>query len=315
VSKSVRIGVAGAGAFGAHHAAKYADHEKAVLTAVYDIDAGRAGALAHKHGASAINDVDALLGAVDALVIAAPASRHYDLAKRALTAGCHVFVEKPLALTLKEADALIAAASARSLVLQVGHQERYVFEAAGLMRRKSSPLRIECRRCAPPTGRGLDVSAVFDLMVHDLDLVRQLTASDVAHIAAEGDGDTVQAELVLENGAVAVLRVDRNARVLERSMELVYEDGVIQVDFVNRKFSNSTPTALSTTFDAADAPLAFRDPLAFGADRFLTAIVYGVDPIVTGPHGRAAIEWALMIEQAQSTVAIADAQARQRLRA
>jgi len=315
VVKRVKIGVAGAGAFGGHHAAKYADHEKAVLTAVYDIDAERSQALAEKHGARVAGDISNLLDAVDAVVITAPARRHYEIAARALGAGRHVFVEKPLALRLDEADALIREAATRGLVLQVGHQERYVFEAAGLMRRKKPPLRIECRRCAPPTGRGMDVSAVFDLMVHDLDLVRQLTLSNVAHVKAEGGADTTQAELILENGAVAVLTVDRNARALVRAMKLIYDDGVISFDFVNRKITNSTPTALTAEFDAAGAPLAFRDPLAFGADRFLTAILDGVDPIVTGQHGRAALEWALMIEEARSSDPADGVQAPERLRA
>jgi len=317
VLKRVNIGVAGAGVFGGHHASKYAIHDKATLRAIYDLDLARAELLAAQHGASAFDDIDDFLNGIDAVIIAAPASSHFNLAEQALRAGRHVFVEKPLAMTLNEADALIALAGKRDLVLQVGHQERYVFEAAGMLARPAPPIRIECKRCAPPTGRGMDVSAIFDLMIHDLDLLRQLTRSKIAHLKVTGDSDEVHAELVLENGVVAVMEASRRAASLTRTMSLTYSDGVIDFDFVNRKTVNTTPTGLCVELDAADAPYALRDPLGFGANGFIDAIMGGVDPVVTGQHGRAAIEWALMIEDALALTGAAKTapQTEERLRA
>ena len=299
VSKRVKIGVAGAGVFGCYHASKYAAHDSADLVAIFDLDSDRAAELAGAHGAAAIGDFDGFLDKIDAAVIATPAVSHFDLALAALSRGRHVFVEKPLALSLGDADRLVKEAEARGRVLQVGHQERYVFDAAGLLNWQTSPKRIECWRMAPATGRGLDVSAVYDLMVHDLDLVRQLTAADVRDVSASGDADETEVEIVLSNGASAHLAVNRNAATLRRGIKLEFEDGVIEFDFVDRKITNSTATDLSISFDAADAPLAFRDPLAYGADRFLAAILEGADPTVSGRCGRAAIEWATMIEQAK----------------
>ncbi len=312
VSKRVRIGVAGAGVFGAHHASKYANHQKSCLAAVYDINVDRSQQLAQQLGAVAHEHFESFLKELDAVIIATPAHSHFDYAAEALNMGCHVFIEKPVATTLEEADTLIRMAASRQLVLQVGHQERYVVAATGLLNRRRKPLRVECQRCAPPTGRGTDVSVVFDLMVHDLDLVRQITGSDLAHISASGDEDKTQADLMLKNGVVASLTADRSASECNRRIKVVYDDGVVDIDLANRTLRNSTPAAINGEFDADRA--AFRDPLAHGADLFLASIMEGVAPIVTGQHGRAAIEWALKIEKAKAGTSDA-APADERLRA
>lgn len=298
LSDCVRIGVAGAGVFGGYHASKYAAHKSSNLVAIFDPDTARAASLAEKHNATAINDLDDFFQQVDAVVVTSPASVHFDVAEQALRAGRHVFIEKPITLEAAHADALISAAKAQGLVLQVGHQERYVFDAAGLLARGKAPKKIDCVRCGPASGRCEDVSVVFDLMVHDIDLVRELTRSDIQHITAEGSAGEVDAELVLENGAIVSLKASRQAELRERRMSLIYDDGVIEFDFVNRTLNNSTPAILGQVFDADNAPLALRDPLEFGAQCFLQAIQENGKPLVSGEAGRDAIAWALRIEEA-----------------
>ena len=303
MSSKLRVGVAGAGVFGAHHASKYAACDEAKLVGVLDRHPDRAEALASRFGARVFTDEEALLDSVDALVIATPAVTHYDFTRAALEAGRHVFVEKPVALTAEDADALIALADARSLILQVGHQERYVAAEMGLFERRDAPLKIDCVRCAAPSGRCEDVSVVFDLMVHDLDLVRQLTKSEMETLDARGDAHEAFAEMSLANGAVASFKASRRAANIERRMTLVYDDGFIEIDFIRRDIVNSTPAALRSDLNGEKAPLAFVDPLGFGAAQFVEAIISGETPVVSGRDGRAAVAWAQRIEDAASIAA------------
>ncbi len=296
MSDKPKIGIVGAGVFGAHHAAKYAGHDKAALTRVFDIDAGRAEKLARRFGVAACQNYSKFLIGLDAVVIAAPATRHYQLAREALEARCHVFVEKPLTLCAEDADTLIELAAAKQLVIQVGHQERYVFDAVGLFGRDRAPTKINCVRRGRASGRCEDVSVVFDLMVHDLDLVRHLTGAELLDVDAIGGAHEVTADLILSNGTIASLNASRRAPSLERRMTLTYDDGVIDFDFVKRAISNSTPMLLDTGFNEAVGSLAYSDPLGFGADQFIVAIHSGQEPIVTGRHGRIAVDWSQRIE-------------------
>jgi predicted dehydrogenase len=172
---SIRIGVLGAGYFGRFHALKLASARGATLVGLHDADAARADLVAGEAGCPALS-AEALLAASDAVVIATPTRHHAPLATRALEAGRHVFVEKPIAATTKEADALVALASARGLVLMVGHIERHS-AAIRTLRRSLGGRRlqsIEAVRVAPFRPRSLDVSVVLDLMIHDLDLILSL---------------------------------------------------------------------------------------------------------------------------------------------
>ena len=298
MSETIRIGVAGAGVFGSYHAAKFASRSDAALVGVFDVDGQRAALLAAKHGAEPFGDFHRFLDAVDAVVVATPASTHFQIAEAALKHGRHVFVEKPLALSVAAADALIDLAQAKTLVLQVGHQERYVCEAIGLLSRPIAPMRIECVRRVPYSGRCGDVSVAFDLMVHDLDIIRQLTKSDALNINADGSVDEITAELFFGNGTLVSVSADRRARDSERRMTLIYEDGVIDFDFVRRKYSNTTGATLREIAAHDQAPVALSDPLAYGAELFIGAVARNETPIVTGHCGRAAVAWACAIEQA-----------------
>ena len=298
MDNKIKVGITGAGVFGSYHAAKYDALEDAVVSGVYDTHFSRAQTLAAKYGAQPFEDYFEFLQNVDAVVVAAPASSHFMLAEAALKHDCHVFVEKPLALTIEAADALIAMADQRKLALQVGHQERYVCEAVGLLDREQKPLRIECVRQSPFTGRCGDVSAVFDLMVHDLDIIRHLTHADLVSHNAEGDAEDIAAELFLDNGTLASLSAGRRAKSSKRTMTIFYEDGVIDFDFVHRRLTNSTPAVLHDAFNSKSPHLALQDPLALGAQLFIDAIKNKKTPVISGSHARSAVLWAQKIEQA-----------------
>lgn len=315
MSERVRIGVAGAGVFGGHHSAKYKQMEKASLAGVFDIDIERANKLAALRDTQVFDDYSELLNVVDAVVIAAPASTHYALAKQALDARRHVFVEKPLALNAEDAGALAALAEKQGLVLQVGHQERYVAMSIGLMGYDAMPVRIECVRCAAPSDRCRDVSVIFDLMIHDFDLVRQLTKSQPDRITAEGHADEAQAELLLMNGVTAAFKASRSTTPVERRMRLIYEEGFIEIDFMKRTIVNTVSAPLHDRFNNADAPLAFTDPLGFGAERFIAAIIDGEDVYVTGRDGADATSWACAVEDGMSSADVKTDSSRERVQA
>lgn len=295
----IRAGVAGAGVFGGYHAAKYASLPGVALAAIFDKDRGRAQALADRHGATAYTEFGAFLAAVDAVTVATPASHHFAYAKAALDAGRHVLVEKPLALDIEDAEALIALASLRGLILQVGHQERFVAEALGLFERGRTPRRVRCRRVNPRSGRGEDVSVVLDLMIHDLDLLRRLPLGPLVAISATGDRDDAEAELCFANGARAVLHASRTAPVADRRMALDYDDGTVSIDFVARDIKDTTKARRAViALERPDADPAFADPLGFGVARFVSAVRGQSDCPIPGEEGRDALEWAVMIDKA-----------------
>ena len=296
MSDTLRAGVVGAGVFGGFHAKKYIELEGVDFVGVYDLHPDRAAALAAPLGARAFADLDALLAEIDILTIASPAIAHAGEALAALTAGKPVYVEKPVTTTLEDADKVIAEAARRGLPVAVGHQERVVFQAMGLFDVTEKPLRLEAVRRGTPSPRNHDVSAVLDLMIHDLDLALTLTDADPIAVEAEGSEDETQAEVTFADGFTAVFGTSRIADARERTMKLVYPSGGLTIDFVARTFHNSTGFALNEHFTETPAG---RDPLGASVRAFIDA-VRGVSPrpLVTGEEAARALDLALGVEQA-----------------
>jgi predicted dehydrogenase len=299
ISAKVRVGVIGAGVFGGYHAQKFAASGHAVLVGVVDKQFNTAQALVAKVGTGEVfASVEALFAAVDAVVIATPASTHAMLARQALAAGKHVLVEKPLALRGAEARDLAKLAVERNLVLQVGHQERLVFEAMGLFSTPERPKRIEAMRMGPrsPDGRCEDVSVVFDLMIHDLDLAAELFGGEAHTATAYGRTthtrylDEASAELVFPNG-VARLTASRCSPARKRTMKIDYPSGRVEIDMITREVVNTTP------FDIrADVSAVLPDPLGAADEAFLAAIQGRHASPVTGGVGARAAALAELVE-------------------
>src|ERR1700742_3740384 len=185
----LKAAVVGAGAFGRHHASKYRGIDGVVLSAIADANPDvRKGSLAN-HGVAAVADWHDLLGRVDLVSICTPAVTHSAIVRAFLNSGAHVLVEKPIATSLEEADALIALAEKTGRVLTVVHQERFVFARTGLLDFPDAPKEVSCWLQGPWTGRGADVSAVLDLMIHDLDLVHQLIPGQGADVEARSHAE------------------------------------------------------------------------------------------------------------------------------
>jgi predicted dehydrogenase len=298
----LKAGVVGAGSFGGHHARKYASLDGVDLVGVFDPDAERAKALAESLGVAAFDDLAALLERIDVVTVASPASTHAGAALAALSAGKSVYVEKPIATSLEDADRLVQLAARKKVVLACGHQERIVSKAMGLLDLPEAPLFLESIRFQTWGQRNTDVSCVLDLMIHDIDLALAMSKAEPLTVEAVGRTthgpflDEVTAEVTLGDGAGLKLCASRIAPDRARRMRIVLPSGEIEVDFVARTFVNTTPFALNADF--ADTP-AGRDPLGASVAAFLAAVRgEAARPAVTGEEAARALDLALAVEMA-----------------
>jgi predicted dehydrogenase len=299
VKYPIRVGVAGAGVFGGNHAKKLAANENAILVGIFDRDLARAQALAEPLGAVGYDDLNVMLAQIDALVVATPAVAHGGVARAAIDAGRHCLVEKPLAATHEDALILCEHAHSRGLILQAGHQERYIFKAMGLLDVKQSPKHLEAIRVGLPSVRGADVSATLDLMVHDIDLARLLFGCEPVSISAQRlsgsaeNPDAVEADLVFANGGTAHFLASRAADERDRRMSITYEAGEVAIDFIAKSFVDGPQFGLFSDF-ATRIP----DPMGAATADFLAAIA-GLAPVaITGVDGAAAVGIAQAIDKA-----------------
>jgi predicted dehydrogenase len=298
MTTQIRTGLIGAGAFGANHARQLSQATGSSFQGVYDVDADRAEDMARRYGVRPFTALPDLFAATDALIIATPAKTHGALAGAAVAAGKHVFVEKPLAATPQEADDLVAAAARAGVVIQAGHQERFVLASLGLFAAPEKPVLVESTREGPFTGRGMDVSVTLDLMIHDLDLIAVLFGDAPSAISAEGKAvrgaefDEVSAHLTFARGE-ARLKASRTAEERKRTMRAVFPSGEVKIDFLARTMSNTTPFALDPEF-AAKTP----DPLKLNVQAFLAAVAARGGSPIPGESGAAAVRLAAAIDAA-----------------
>ena len=311
----LRIGVFGAGHFGRFHALKLASARRASLSGLHDPDAARAGLVAAQAGCAAL-DAGALLAASDAVIIATPTSHHAVLAERALRAGLHVFVEKPITATLAEADALVALAATTGRVLMVGQIERHSaairtlrasLERPGLAGRNL--VMLDATRVAPFRPRSLDVSVVLDLMIHDLDLILSLVPSPLLEVRAVGGPvmtalpDWAVAQLRFANGTQAQVTASRVAVGLERKLRLLGPEGEMRVDFLARSLDflgpgGEVPAEHMPGWGLTHRSWTDHDSLEAEHSAFIGAILDGAPHEADGAQGRAALDAALRVEAA-----------------
>ena len=310
-SRTLRAAVVGAGVFGRFHAAKYKAMPGVELVGIVDRSSEAAQAAAKELGCQPFVDTYGLAGEIDIVTVATPAVAHAAAVVRLLEEGVHAYVEKPIASSLAEADRIVAAAGANGRVLQVGHQERFVFAHMGLLNRKTPPLRIECHRAGPWSGRGTDVNVALDLMVHDIDLVHQIAAGEALVVSArtrsrpDSYGDEVSAQLAMSDGCRVNLFASRIAEARRRFMRIEYADGTIFVDFIARTIENSTPEPLTTIFGEGAGGVA-ADPLGYAVGDFVRCVREDDRPLVTGEDGRRALATTLAILGAAHSPATRD---------
>ncbi len=298
----LRAGVIGAGVFGGYHAGQYARLPGVELVGVCDLRPEAAEALADKHGVMAFGSEAELIAACDIVSVTSPAVAHAASALAALAAGKPVYIEKPIATDLEDADRIVTAAERRGLVTACGFLERAGFAAMGLFDIPERPLRLEAVRLGLPSPRNLDVSVVLDLMIHDLDLALALDPAEPMTVEASGSGrsgegfDAVEVEADFEDGFLCRFRASRIAEARERTMTLVYPSGEVRVDFLTHAFENTTPFALNPDFENTPAG---RDKLGASMAAFIAAVRGEASaPLATARDGARALDLALAVEQA-----------------
>lgn len=236
---TVRVGVIGVGYLGQHHARIYSEIGTAELAAVVDIDGQRANSFAEKYGCLAHNDYREIFDSVDALSIVTPTTTHFSIALDCLRAGKDVLIEKPITVSVSEADELIREAEHRGCIVQVGHLERYnpaVLSASAMIK---DPLFIESERFSPFLGRGTDVDVTLDLMIHDVDIILSLIALPVREIKAVGAKvltekiDVTKAWIEFENGCTALATVSRLSPEKRRRLKIFQKDSYLSIDYQN----------------------------------------------------------------------------------
>jgi predicted dehydrogenase len=256
--KKIKIGVLGVGHLGKFHLNCIKMIPEMELVGFYDNNEANAKRIAEDYNIAYFNDVDTLLEAVDAVDIVTPTTTHFALAKKAIAAKKHIFIEKPVTETVEEAEWLLKESRAARLKVQVGHVERFNPALLSIADMPMQPLFIEAHRLAMFNPRGTDVSVVLDLMIHDLDIVLSLVKSKVASISASGvpvvsnTADIVNARIEFENGCVANLTASRISIKNMRKIRIFQPDGYFSLDFLEK-------TSQAIRLFDADAPDAPED--------------------------------------------------------
>ena len=306
---ALRTAVVGVGYLGNFHAQKYAALPDVELVGVVDSDPDRAAQIAAALGTTPHVDHRELIGRVDAVSVVVPTQFHHAVARDFLGAGVHVLIEKPITVTIAEADELIAIADEKRVVFQVGHLERFNPALVALEDVLSEPLFIESVRIAPFKPRGTDVNVVLDLMIHDIDIIQHIVGSPVERIDAigapvfTGEEDIANARILFENGCVANVTASRISLKSERKMRIFQRDAYITLDFQNRKVlvakkgsGELFPGVPNVKVDERE--LGEADALKSEIESFIAAIREGRQPQVSGRDGRMALETALKINAA-----------------
>lgn len=309
----LRTAVIGVGYLGNFHAQKYAALEGVELVGVVDADVARGAEVAATCSCQAFTDYRELIGKVDAVSVVVPTQYHHQVAKEFLAAGVHVLIEKPITVTIEQADELINLADAAKLVFQVGHLERFnpVMMAAEEVLRE--PLFVESVRIAPFKPRGTDVNVVLDLMIHDIEIIQHLVKSSVAKIDAigapvfTGEEDIANARIAFENGCVANVTASRISLKSERKMRIFQRDAYLTLDFQNKKVlvakkGEGELLPGIPNVQVKEQELGQSDPLLSEISSFVEAITEGKQPQVSGRDGRMALETALKINEALNRI-------------
>ena len=311
MGETVRIAVVGVGHLGRHHARILSGLEGASLEAVVDTAPGRAVEIAATSGGRALTDYRELLGEVDAVSIAAPTELHHEIAIPFLERGTSVLVEKPMARTLAEADAMIAAAAASGATLAVGQTERYNPAIATVLPLVTSPRFIEVHRLGVFPDRSLDIDVIFDLMIHDLDIIAALVRSEVTSVEAVGvpvltpKFDIANARLRFASGCIANLTASRISRERVRKIRFFQPDSYISIDYAAQEVEGWRLVRQDgdrPKIEGGSLPVQKDEPLRRELADFVRAVTTRTTPMVDGHAGRTALELATRIAEKMESV-------------
>ena len=301
--RKVRVAVVGTGEFGRNHARVYRELENAELAGVFDQDGSRAREIAKDFQTRAFQGIAELRGAIDAASVAVPTEAHREIGCALLDMGIDVLIEKPMARTVREADELIGAAERNGRILQVGHVERFNPAVLAVEPVVNRPLFFEVHRLGVFTPRSLDVDVIYDLMIHDLDILLALVKEPVVEVKAVGipvlteKVDIAHARLEFAGGAVANVTASRVSTERVRKMRFFQQHEYISLDYARRdalrvRVKQPGPQP-EFAFEKLEAPPT--EPLRAELEAFLDAAQTRREPKTSGQAGRGALELATRV--------------------
>ncbi|MGA9145789.1 MAG: Gfo/Idh/MocA family oxidoreductase [Candidatus Acidiferrales bacterium] len=305
--KPIRVAVVGVGEFGRNHIRVWREIEGAELVGIMDTNTERAQKIAAESGTRVLRDLDALMSdGVDAVSLAVPTADHARIGSRILGAGIDVLVEKPIAASLAEADVLIAAAKSRNRILQIGHVERFNPAVVAVRKIVSRPMFFEIHRLGIFSPRSLDIDVVYDVMIHDLDILLSLVNAPVVDLKAVGipviseKVDIAHARVEFETGTVANLTASRVSTERVRKMRFFQEHEYVSLDFTRQdvlrvRVDSSGTVAADNALPKIDfekVPTTPEEPLRAELRSFLESVRTRKPPVVDGLAGRRALELA-----------------------
>ena len=319
--KPINIGVVGVGHLGIHHVKHYTSIPNVNLLGIYDPDIKRSNYVANKYKTVAFQSLKNLIGNVDALSVVTPTPNHYKTAKLCIENKKHVFIEKPITVTLEEANKLLDLSKNNSTIIQVGHIERLNPALMALDPYYINPKFIEIQRLAPYTIRGTDVPVVLDKMIHDIDILLSLVKSEVASLEATGMSiitnslDMAHARIQFKNGTTASLMSSRIAQNDVRKVKLFQKNlystidllkGTTEIYKVEQNKSSKSNVLKSAEFyrDGKKQFISYikpdikkHDALELELRNFSNSIIGTEKPIVDGKSGADALAIALKIQK------------------
>ena len=299
-AKKIRVAVVGAGDFGRNHVRVYRELEEAELVGVVDIDATRARRVAEEFSTVVLPGIESLAGRVDAVSVAVPTVEHSRVGCLLMGQGIDVLVEKPMAASLAEADELIVQAEKHRCVMQVGHLERFNPAVAAVEKIVSRPLFFEVHRLGVFSPRSLDIDVVYDVMIHDLDILLALVDAPVTDIKAVGIPvlsdrvDIAHARIEFESGAVANVTASRVSTERVRKMRFFQAHEYISLDYTRQDALRVrvTEPGPQPQFAFEKLPTPPEEPLRGELRSFLDCVRTRSKPRVDGAAGRRALELA-----------------------
>lgn len=304
--KKVKAGVIGVGYLGRFHAQKYAALENTELVWVVDASKEQADKVAEECGCVGYTDYKDILDQVDVVSIVVPTTYHCDVASDCLSAGLDVLLEKPMTVTIEEADKLNALAKEKDLILQIGHLERFNPAMLALKPFLEKPAFIESHRVAPFMKRATDVDVVLDLMIHDIEIILGLVKSPIKSVHCIGTAvatltnDLVNARIIFENGATANITTSRLAFKTSRKMKIFQKNSIINVDFGAKettvlKVTGELGQECMPAFEQSTHSFPESDALKSEIIAFVDHVENRTQPAVSGIEGREALAVALEV--------------------
>ena len=307
----LRIGVIGVGHLGYYHSSKFSDQPLVELVGLMDIDEQRVREVAAEFGTEVFDDFRKLAPHVDAVSIAVPTSKHFEVAEFFLRQGKHVLLEKPIATVVEEADELIRLSEKNGVTLQIGHSERFNSAIEVLREKIDHPMFIESHRLAPFSPRGCDVDVVLDLMIHDLDIILSLLGSPVAQIVdavgvplVSEFEDIANARLEFGNGCIANITASRISAEPMRKIRIFQPYTYFSLDYASQQITSYRLAEGPMDWDNPkpilfnEIPVEKDEPLRRQIDAFVKSIIDNRPPLVTAQDGREALDVATRIIQA-----------------